>query len=161
MCDIKISISKIQNSQEFNLEHFGGPYEFSPSGIVFIKPVTITIPYEVTDSENVTYTAYWYNPLTNALSQQGITDIETIVISSTLHALRFKTTHFTQFFVGGSSGSSSISIGGGGGGGGGCSMSPDSQAGALELLLPYIGLTIAMVILKLKDRRKRKTCNIT
>jgi hypothetical protein len=88
---------------------------------------------------------------TVAPSQQGITDIETVVISSTPY-LRFKTTHFTQFFVDGS-----IS----GGSGGGCSMSPDSQASAVEFLLPYIGLTVTMVVLKLKDKRKKKARNIT
>jgi len=158
-CDIKITISKVQNSQEFDFDRFGGPYEFGPSGIDFIIPVTITIPYEVTGSETISYTAYWYNPLTNSLSQQGITDIETVVISSTLHALRFKTSHFSQFLIGGNFGGSSSSSSGGGGGG--CSMSPDSQASAAELLLPYLGLIVAMIVLKLRDRRKRKACNIT
>jgi uncharacterized repeat protein (TIGR02543 family) len=158
-CDIKITISKVQNSQEFDFDRFGGPYEFGPSGIDFIIPVTITIPYEVSGSETISYTAFWYNPLTNSLSQQGITDIETIVISSTLHAMRFKTSHFSQFLIGGNFGGSSSSSSGGGGGG--CSMSPDSQASAAELLLPYLGLIVAMIVLKLRDRRKRKTCNIT
>jgi hypothetical protein len=158
-CDIKITISKVQNSQEFDFDRFGGPYEFGPSGIDFIIPVTITIPYEVTGSETVSYTAYWYNPLTNSLSQQGITDIETVVISSTLHALRFKTSHFSQFLIGGNFGGSSSSSSGGGGGG--CSMSTDSQASAAELLLPYLGVAVVMVVLKLRDRRKRKSCNIT
>jgi uncharacterized repeat protein (TIGR02543 family) len=159
-CDIKITISKVQNSQDFDFDRFGGPYEFGPSGIDFIRPVKITIPYEVNGSETISYTAYWYNPLSNSLSQQGITDIETIVISSTLHALRFKTSHFTQFLIGGNFGGSGSSSSGGGGGGG-CSMSPDSQASAAELLLPYLGLIVAMIVLKLRDRRKRKTCNTT
>jgi uncharacterized repeat protein (TIGR02543 family) len=152
--DIEITISRIKNHQQFNLEYIVGPYEFSPSGLEFIVPVTITIPYEVTGSENVSYTVYWYNPLTNTLSQEGITDIQTIVISSTLHAVRFKTTHFTQFLLGGVIGG--VVGGGGGGGGGGCSMSPDSQASTVEFLLPYIGLTVTMVVLKLKDKWRRK-----
>jgi hypothetical protein len=158
-CDIMITISKVQNSQEFDFDRFGGPYEFGPSGIDFVIPVTITIPYEVSGTETISYTAYWYNPLTNSLSQQGITDIETVVISSTLHALRFKTSHFTQFLIGGNFGGYSSSSSGGGGGG--CSMSPDGQASAAELLLPYLGLIVAMIVLKLRDRRKKKTCNIT
>jgi uncharacterized repeat protein (TIGR02543 family) len=157
-CDIKITISEVKNPPTTSKEYLSLPYDFGPSGIEFDPPVTITIPYEVSAS-SYSASAYWYNLLTAASSQQGITDIETIVISSTPY-LRFKTTHFTQFFVGGSGSSSSIS-GGGGGGGGGCSMSPDSQASIVELLLPYIGLTVTMVVLKLKDKRKRKARNIT
>jgi uncharacterized repeat protein (TIGR02543 family) len=153
-CDIKITISELKNSPKTSKEYLSLLYDFGPSGIEFDPPVTIMIPYEVPASGYST-SAYWYNLLTSAPSQQGITDIETIVISSTSY-LRFKTTHFTQFFVGGSSGSIS---GSGGGGGGGCSMSADSQASAVELLLPYIGLTVTMVVLKLKDKRKRKARN--
>jgi hypothetical protein len=121
-------------------------------------PVTITIPYEFPDSDH-SAKAYWRNTLTGLASQEGITELERIKIASKLYALRFKTTHFTQFFIVGSSNNDSngISVSGGGG----CSMSPDSHAGAAELLLPYIGLAVAMVILKLRDRRKRKTFNTT
>jgi len=152
-CEIEITISKVKNPPHTSKEYLSLPYEFGPSGIEFDQPVTITIPYEIPVSD-YSVSAYWNNPLTGIPSQEGITDVETIVISSTLYALRFKTTHFTQFFVGGSSSSSISSISGGGGGGGGCSMSPDSHASAVELMLPYIGLTVAMVILKLRDRRK-------
>jgi len=103
LCDVEVTISRIMNPQKniLEFERFSEPYEFGPSGMELIEPVTITIPYEVTGSENVSYTAYWYNPLTDELSQEGITDVETIVISSTLHALRFKTTHFSLFILGG------------------------------------------------------------
>jgi len=158
LCDIEVTVSRIKNPQKLNFERSTGVYEFGPSGMEFTKPVTITIPYEVNGSENVSYKAYWYNSLTNTLSQQGITDVETIVISSNLHALRFKTTHFSPFILGGALVGGLL---GGGGGGGGCSMSPNSQDGIAELLLPYIGLAVAMVVLKLRDRRKRKAHNIT
>jgi len=155
-CDIKITISRVKNQQKLTLECFSLPYEFGPSGINFTEPVTITIPYEVSGAGNST-SAYWYNPLTGTLSQEGITDVENIVISSTLHALRFRTTHFTQFLVGGGI---VAAAGGGGGGGGGCSISPNSQGGIAEFILPYIALSVAMTILKLRDRRK-KTRKIT
>ncbi len=157
-CDIKITISEVKNPPKTSKEYLSLPYDFGPSGIEFDSPVTITIPYDEVTSSGYSASAYWYNLLTAAPSQQGITDIETIFISS-IPYLRFKTTHFTQFFVGGSFGSSNVSVSGGGGGGG-CSMYRNSQASALELLLPYIGLTVTMVILKLKDRRKSKTRNI-
>jgi hypothetical protein len=154
-CDMKITISRVKNQQKLTLECFSLPYEFGPSGINFTEPVTITIPYEVSGSSNST-SAYWYNPLTGTLSQEGITNVENIVISSTLHALRFRTTHFTQFLVGGG-----IAAAAGGGGGGGCSISPNSQGSIAEFILPYIALSVAMTILKLRDRRKKKAHKIT
>jgi len=153
LCDVKVTISRITNPPTVPLERFSSTYEFGPSGVEFTKPVTITIPYEVS-AFGSSISAYWYNPLTNTLSQDGITDVETIVISPTLHALRFKTTHFTQFLIGGGAGGI---FGGGGGGGGGCSISRGSQGSIVEFLLPYIGLTVVMLILRLRDTQKRKT----
>ncbi|MBW8041264.1 MAG: hypothetical protein FVQ85_14845 [Planctomycetes bacterium] len=160
-CDIKITISEVKNFQEFNLDFSSGLYEFSPSGIEFLEPVTITIPYEVSGSKKVSYKAYWYNSLTNTLSQEGITDVQTIVISPGLHALQFKTTHFTPFILGG--GVVGGIVGGllGGGGGGGCSMSLDSQASAVELLLPYVGLAVALGALNVRDRWRNKARKTT
>jgi len=154
-CDIKITISKVTNPLAFTMPCLGA-YDFGPSGIEFSQPVTVTIPYNATESATVTY---WYNSLIDEFSQQGMTNVQIIEISSTLHlyAVRFETTHFTPFYV------FLVSAGGAAasGGGGGCSMSPDSQAGAAELLLPYIGLAAAMVLMKLRDRRERKVRNIT
>ena len=155
--DIKVTISKITNPLAFTLQCLGA-YDFGPSSIEFSQPVTVIIPYNFTGSEDLAL-AYWYNSLTAELSQQGITNVESIEISPTLHALRFKTTHFTPFYILLVSAGAAASEGGGGGGG--CSMSPDSQASIVELLLPYIGLTVVMVVLKLKDKRKRKARNIT
>jgi hypothetical protein len=112
-CVLNITISKVENPPKLSAPLFSFTYEFGPSGVNFDKPVTITIPYSVSADSQVS--AYWYNNLAGAISQQGITDVETIVISPTLHALRFKTTHFTQFLVGDSSGGSSGGSGGGGG----------------------------------------------
>jgi hypothetical protein len=156
-CDIKITISKITNPLAFAMQCLGA-YDFGPSNIEFSQPVTVTIPYNFTGPEDSAL-AYWYNSLTDALSQQGITDVETIKVSPSLHALRFKTTHFTPFYIFLVSGAAGAAASGGGGGG--CSMSPDSQASVVELILPYIGLTVAMVVLKMRDRRKRKALNIT
>jgi hypothetical protein len=153
-CDLTITISKVTNPPKISLERFSLPYEFGPSGVEFTEPVTITIPYEVPAS-GMSTSAYWYNPLTAALSQEGITDIEDITISPTLHALRFKTTHFTQFLIGGGS------VLGSGGGGGGCSISCNNQGSVIEFLLPYIGLIGVMIIIKCKDIRNRKVHSTT
>ena len=98
--DATIAITRIENPPDYALPLLNG-YEFGPSGLVFNSPVTITIPYAVTGAA-ATPTVYWYNSRTGGLSQQGITDVEIIVMSSTLHALSFKTMHFTPFYLLGS-----------------------------------------------------------
>ena len=154
-CDIRITISEIKNPQEFTVPCLAA-YDFGPSGIQFNQPVTITIPYAVPASQG-SVTPYWFNSLTGALSQQGITDIKDIVISPTLHAVSFETTHFTPFYVvedtaGGT---------GGGGGGGGCSVSATGNGSIVEFLLPYMGLAAAMMILRLRDAHQRKERRLT
>ena len=156
--DVDITVTKIANPLAFATSCLGG-YDFGPSGIQFSQPVTITIPYVFSGSDS-SVTPYWFNSLTGALSQQGITDIQDITISSSLHALSFKTTHFTAFYllVGGGSAAAII---GGGGGGGGCSISASGEGNIVEYILPYIGLAVVMAILKMRDARDRKARNIT
>ncbi|MBW8042178.1 MAG: hypothetical protein FVQ85_19565 [Planctomycetes bacterium] len=150
LSDITITISKIRNPQKPPSNNRTFLYEFGPSGTTFSEPVTITIPYNATTLVS-SPSVYWYNPLMGLYSQEGITDVEIIQISSGLYALRFKTTHFSIFGGGGP-------FGGDGGffGGGGCSMSLDSQASAVELLLPYVGLAVALGALNVRDRRRWK-----
>jgi len=161
-CDIKIQIFRVDNPQTFDLQSFTLPYEFSPSGIQFTTPVTITIPYTVAASAG-SPSAYWYDPLTAALSRQGITDVQDIVISPTLHALQFRTTHFTVYVGAGSetvSGDESASVAdGGGGGGGGCSLSPTGDGTIVQFLVPYIALAAVMVVVKRRDARNRNMLN--
>jgi len=154
--DVAITVTKIANPLVFAALCLGG-YDFGPSGIQFSQPVTITIPYV---NVNGLATPYWFNSLTGALSQQGITDIQDIPISSSLHALSFKTTHFTAFYllVGGGA---AAPIVGGGGGGGGCSVSASGEGNIVEYMLPYIGLAVVMAILKMRDARCRKARNMT
>jgi len=152
-CDIRITISEIKNPQEFTVPCLAA-YDFGPSGIQFNQPVTITIPYAVPASQG-SVTPYWFNSLTGALSQQGITDIKDIVISPTLHAVSFKTTHFTPFYV------VEGTAGGTGGGGGGCSVSATGNGSIVEFLLPYMGLATAMMILRLRDAHQRKERRLT
>jgi len=93
---------------------------------------------------------YWFNSLTGTLSQQGITNIRDIVISSTLHAVSFETMHFTPFYL--LEGGATVTLGGGGGGGG-CSVSSGSEGNIVDFILPYVALTLFMLILKWRDRR--------
>ena len=94
---------------------------------------------------------YWYNPETGQLSQTGLSQIEMIEISSTLHAMRFNTTHFSQFIVGATNGGSQSHRRGSSGGG--CSLAqPDGTSDSLvEFILPLALLSIIMLWLKRKD----------
>ncbi len=150
---VTIRISKVQNPPKVTLERFSLPFEFSPSGLQFSEPVTVTIPYTVSGDGQLV-SAYWYDPLTGTLSQQGITNVQTIQVTSDLYALRFDTTHFTQFFVGSAGAASS---GGGGGGGGGCAVVGYADNGSVaEFLLPYGLVAATMIFVKLRDKGKRK-----
>jgi len=157
--DMKITISRVQNPQLFTIQQLSPVYEFGPSGIEFAKPVTITIPYQAPGPGDAV-SAYWYNPLTGTLNQQGITDVQSIIISPTSHALRFKTNHLTQYLVGSSSsgsGGNTASGAGASSGAGGCSICASGDGRFIDFLLPYVGLTIVMAMVKLRDFRQRQT----
>ncbi|UCF16327.1 MAG: hypothetical protein JSW59_02495, partial [Phycisphaerales bacterium] len=150
--DVNISVKRVDNPHDSTLPFLNG-CEFSPSGMEFNSPVTITLPYAVSSTAG-TPTPYWYNSLTGTLSQQGIDNIEIIEINSNLHVLRFTTTHLTPYYVlmGAGIGGGSIA-GGGGGGGGGCSLSHPSQGNVFEYFLPYAVLALFIFVLKARDRR--------
>ncbi len=156
--DVTITLTKIANLPAFTAPCLGG-YDFGPSGIQFSQSVTITIPYVFSGSDG-SAKPYWFSSLTGTLSQQGITDIQDIVINPTLHALSFKTTHFTAFYLFAGGGGAAAIIGGGGGGGG-CSVSASGEGNIVEYILPYIGLAVVMVMLKMRDSRYRKARNMT
>ncbi|HRS10160.1 MAG TPA: putative Ig domain-containing protein [Sedimentisphaerales bacterium] len=154
--DVRISISRILNPPVAPAECLGS-YDFGPSGIDFDIPVTVTIPYRFSGSGNAAK-PYWYDSLTGALSQSGITDIQNIVIAPNLNALRFKTTHFTPFYLvagdpDSGDGDSDSS--------GGCSVSAGSHGSPKELVVPYAIVALAMAILKRRDRRKQHSLEAT
>jgi len=145
-CDLQITISEVKNPQGFAAQCLA-VYDFGPSGVQFNQPVKIMIPYTFSGRSSK---PYWFNSLTGALSQQGMTNIQDMEISPTLHVLSFETTHFTPFYV------VEGTAGGTGGGGGGCSVSATGNGSIVEFLLPYMALAAAMMILKLHDTRERK-----
>jgi hypothetical protein len=152
--DVTITIREIQNPQSVASGNVLA-YDFGPSGLQFSQPVTITIPYAVAEFGDDPPLPYWYNSLTGTMSQEGITDIEDIAISADVHALRFKTTHFTSFYLTMDGGGGVV--GGGGGGGGGCSMSHAPEASIIGFFLPYGALVLFMLILKRRDRKHKRT----
>jgi hypothetical protein len=146
--NVRITISKIHNPVVSPADCLGS-YDFGPSGISFEQPVTVTIPYRL-DQANRNARAYWYNPLTGAMSQQGISRIENIRISGNLYALRFKTTHFTPFYLLADGAEAASS----GGGGGGCSISVTGDESPGHLLVPCGLVAVVMAILRHRDRKR-------
>jgi hypothetical protein len=158
--DITISVLPVQNPPTVLGDSITAGYEFSPSGLEFSTPVTVIIPYEVSGPDTVAPLAYWYDPLTGTLSQEGITNVEIITISASLRAVRFQTTHFTQFFIGENEIGNIISFGGGGGGGGGgCSVSGSGHGNIVEFAMPYIALAVVIAMLKRRDAVRRNRRN--
>ncbi len=156
--DTQISIYKVENPPAsippVPLDIISS-YEFGPSSnLEFNKPVTITIPYLVSQYTNPS--VFWYNMDTGQFSQSAISNIEHIVLSSTLHAIRYKTTHFTQYVLAYQPDTQDSSSGGSGGGGG-CSLSHYENGGRngwqeiVSFFLPY--LILAIGLLTLRSRR--------
>ncbi len=146
-CDLWINASKIKNTRKFGSRESVSQYEFGPSGIQFGVPITITIAYEPLGAP---VEVYWYDPLTDTLRQDGITNV-THIERPTVHLVRFKTRHFTPFYL--FEGSAAA---GGGGGGGGCSMSPYGQGSIIEFLLPYTAIVIMLLAIRWVDAHRKK-----
>ena len=149
---VRFTIARVINPKTSDATSLGS-YDFGPSGMTFSEPVTITIPYRVAgDTSSVK--PYWYDALTGGFSQQGITDIHDVAVSSTLHALQFKTTHFTPYYVlSGDAVTAVDTSSGGGGGGGGCSLSVGGHGSPTELIVPFLMVALTVVILKRRDLR--------
>ena len=147
-CDVIIKASRIRNAQRFWARECKGQYEFGPSGIKFSVPITITIAYE---SLGAPVEVYWYDPLTDELRQDGITNV-TYIQRPTVDLVRFKTRHFTPFYLL----EGSAAAAGGGGGGGGCSISPYGQGSIIEFLLPYTAIVIVLLAIRWVDARRKK-----
>ncbi|MBN2376896.1 MAG: hypothetical protein JXD22_10870, partial [Sedimentisphaerales bacterium] len=94
--DAEVSISRVDNppsSTGLTAMDIISRYEFGPSSnLEFSRPVTIIIPYEVTNPDDDS--VYWNNLQTGDLGQSEVSNVERIIISPTLHAIRYKTTHF-------------------------------------------------------------------
>ncbi|MBN2133418.1 MAG: right-handed parallel beta-helix repeat-containing protein [Sedimentisphaerales bacterium] len=156
--DVQITIAEILNPQALPVECLGS-FDLGPSGVDFDGPVTVTIPYRFAGAAG-SAVPYWYDGLTGALSQQGITDIKNLVIAPNLNALQFKTTHFTPFYLVVSEPAPSTSVDGGGGGGG-CSVSATGNGAPQELLVPYGIVALIMAVLRRRDRKRRRSVPLT
>jgi len=143
-----ISVFEIRNPPSFEDRYVTG-YEFGPSGMEFTQPVTITIPYRISDV-GTNAMPYWYSSLADSLTQSGISDVQRIEITDDLYALQFKTTHFTPYYI-----VDTVAGVSGAGGGGGCTLRSNLHVNIREFLLPYLGLFIILGSLRIWDRKRR------
>ena len=129
--------------------------------------MTITIPYVAAEYVDGPPLPCWYDTLTGTYSQQGITNVQTLHLSATIDALRFRTTHFTPYLLldglqavdGDGDGivdPGTTPIDSGGAAGGGCSLTVGPGPSPLEFAVPYMVLAIIMVALKRRDRRQSR-----
>jgi len=152
-CDMTISAWRIMNTNTRRLtsRESKGQFEFGPSGIQFKVPITIAIAYAPSSTKPE---VYWYDPVTDTLKQDGITNV-TYIEKANVHILKFKVRHFTSFYlVDGAT--APVVGGGGGGGGGGCAVSADGSGNVIEYMLPYFFYITVLLMIKLKDARNRK-----
>ncbi len=150
--NLRMAIARILNPQ-VSLVDCLGSYDFGPSGVDFDQPVTVTIPYVWSGGRGGRAKPYWYDSLTGVMSQQGITEVENIPLSSKLNALRFKTTHFTPFYLVASGSEDTLSNGGIGGG---CSLSPAGDGSPEQLLVPCGIIALVMIVLRHRDRNNAR-----
>lgn len=152
--DVTITIARIHNPPAVPSSGVLS-YELGPSGLQFSQPVTITIPYAVAEFGDDQPTPWWYDSQTGGLSQEGITDIEHVVLAPTVEALRFKTTHFTPYYLISTAAMEEI-VAGSGGSGGGCSLScGDDETDPVGYFIPYALIALVMAGLRIKDARRR------
>lgn len=156
--DATVTITPIQNLRGGAVSHVIA-YDFGPSGLQFGLPVTIMIPYAVAEFGADLPGPYWYDSQTGALSRQGITNVETLYISSSIYAIRFRTTHFTPYVLlpASAGGNGGVGAGGGGGGGGGCSLSAYGESDPYGYCAPFVILAIVMGILRLRGSARCST----
>lgn len=147
--NLRVTISQVENPLIASTDCLGS-YDFGPSGIEFDEPVTVTIPYQVANAGRRAR-AYWYNAMTGALSQQGITEIQNISLGGTLYALQFKTTHFTPYYL---VANDSDIVAYSSDDGGGCSMSATGGGSPRHLLVPYAVVVVFMAILRRRDKKR-------
>ena len=98
--DVEMSISRVSNppgNGQGLTSLFS--YDFGPSSTrEFRKALSVVIPYPK-QIGNSNVSVFWYNPQTGSYSQSGMSGIETISINSQLNAIKFNTTHFSQYSI--------------------------------------------------------------
>ncbi len=142
--DVTVTITRIWNSQPASSSSVV-PYDFGPSGLEFNLPVTVTVPYAAAEFGSKPPVPCWYDSRTDTVSQQGITDVETLTISSSIRAIRFRTTHFTPYVLLAVPPVIQTASGGG------CNLSIQGRQDPAGYFIPFAILAVVMGVLRLRD----------
>lgn len=122
-----ITIAEVTNLPPLPPGGFGLAFDFGPSGTVFDPnhPVTITMPLAADAPVFSIYNVYRYDAGTGAWTQEGIHNPATRAADGSY--LEVQVVHFRTFV------SSGVIVSGGGG----CALSPWTNAGPVEFILPF------------------------
>jgi hypothetical protein len=154
--DIDLSVSRVGHPVSIDsIDSLISAYEFGPSSeLEFARPVTVTIPFDLPEDEIAAGVA-WYNPQTGQYSQAGLSNIEVLEITPSLFALRFDTTHFSQYAITAKIVETSTENKAGKSSNGGCALSPDiAGENIADYFLPYILVGVVYYFYCYRDRRK-------
>jgi len=146
-----VSMSEVSNAPEPPAGGFGMAYSFGPSGVVFDHPVTIRIPLADDAPVYSVYTVYRYDAGTGTWTQAGIHNPATKVTGAGGSYLEVQVDHFTTFIPSG------VIVSGSGGGGGGCSLSPWSNAGPIEVILPFAAFVLVLLTCSIVGGLRRRS----
>jgi hypothetical protein len=146
-----ISVAEVANLPAPPTGGFGMAYSFGPSGVVFPHPVTIRIPLAADAPVYSVYTVYRYDAGTGTWTQEGIHNPATKVTADGASYLEVQVDHFTTFIAGGAAAGSHH------GGGGGCALSPWSNAGPIEVILPFAVCVLVLLTWSIVSGLRRRS----
>lgn len=145
-----ITIAEVENLPAPPTGGFGLGYSFGPSGAVFTTPVTIRIPLAADAPVYSTYTVYRYDAGTGAWTTEGIHNPATKVTVGDVSYLEVAVDHFSIFVAAGAAAGSHH------GGGGGCALSPWTNAGPIDVLLPFVVCVLALLTWNIVSGLRRR-----
>ena len=144
-----ISVAEVSNPREPPAGGFGMAYSLGPSGVVFNSPVTIRIPLADDAPVYSTYLVYRYDAGIGCWTQEGIHNPATKVADGSY--LEVQVDHFTVLMAGGGT------VNGDGAGGGGCALSPWTNTGPMEVVLPFVAFVLVLLTCSIVSGLRRRS----
>ncbi len=144
-----ITIAEVTNPPQPPLTAFGVAYDFGPSGVVFEEPVTLRIPLPDDAPLFPIYFVSRYDAGTGTWTQEGIHNPARRVDGPEGSFLEVQVDHFTLFIVSGGAVSDDD--------GGGCALSPWSNAGPVDFIVPFAALALVLLMCSIVGGLRRRS----